>query len=153
MDIANWLVSHRLELGIAVVVLLGLLMLQRMWRGIRRRRKPAPLHPKLQPYAGRTDADIASEQVDASRIVATSSTPSIVGYQLIRQIEAVYVEGHRAPNDAVTALKAVAARKGANAIVNLSQSRTAGGRCTAQGDAVVVRPDAGASVRESEEKG
>lgn len=141
MDIANWLVSHRFELGVAVVVLLGLLMLQRMWRGIRRRRKPAPLHPKLQPYAGRTDADIASEQVDASRIIATSSTHGVVGYQLIRQIEAVYVEGHRAPNDAVTALKAVAARKGANAIVNLSQSRTAGGRCTAQGDAVVVRPD------------
>ena len=141
MDILNWLVGHRLELGITLVVLLGLLMLQRMWRGIRRRRKPAPLHPRLQAYAGRTDADIAADQVDASRIVATSSTPSIVGYQLVRQIEAVYVEGHRTPNDAIMALKAAGARRGANAIINLSQSRASGGRCTAQGDAVVVRPD------------
>ncbi len=140
MDIGNWLRSHQLELGIAVVVLLALAMLQRLWRGMRRRRKPAPLHPKLQPYAGRTDADIASEQFDASQIMATSSTPSVVGYQLIKQIEAVFVEGHRTPNEAVTGLKALAARKGANAIVNLSQSRTAGGRCTAQGDAVVVKP-------------
>lgn len=142
MDIANWLVSHKFELCLAVVVLGILAILQRTWRGLRRRRKPAPLHPKLQPYAGRTDADIAGEQVDAARIIATSSSSNVVGYELIRQIEAVYVEGHRSPNDAVTALKALAARKGANAIINLSQTRTAGGRCTAQGDAVVVQPNA-----------
>lgn len=136
-----WLASHKFELFVAVVVLLMLAILQRMWRGMRRRRKPAELHPRLQPYAGRSDADIAAEQFDAAKIIATSSTPTVVGYELIRQIEAVYVEGHRTPNDAVTALKAAGARKGANAIINLSQSRTAGGRCTAQGDAVVVQPN------------
>jgi uncharacterized protein YbjQ (UPF0145 family) len=61
---------------------------------------------------------------------------------LVRQIEAVFVEGFKSPGEAVTALKAAAAKLGANAIVNLAQQRTAAGRCTAQGDAVCVRPKA-----------
>lgn len=137
--ILDWIGANTFLLGGIVVVLLVLLMLQCMWRGLRRRRKPAPLHPKLQPYAGRTDADVASERALAAGVIATSSTPTVVGYEMIRQIEAVFVEGHRSPNDAVTALKALAVSKGANAIINLSQSRTAAGRCTAQGDAVVVK--------------
>lgn len=151
--ITDWLKDHRIELLIVVAVLVALMMLQRMWRGIRRRRKPAPLHPRLQPYAGRSEADIAAEQIDAAKIIATSSTPTVVGYDLIKQIEAVYVEGHRTPNDAITALKAAGARKGANAIINLSQTRAAGGRCTAQGDAVVIRPGAASESGAAAKKG
>jgi uncharacterized protein YbjQ (UPF0145 family) len=44
----------------------------------------------------------------------------------------------------VTALKAQASRRGANALINLSQERTAAGRCSAQGDAVVVKPETAA---------
>jgi uncharacterized protein YbjQ (UPF0145 family) len=142
-DIGQWLQDNRLLLGAAVVVLLGLLILTRMLGGVRRilrRRRPAKLHPKLQQYSGRTETDLKAERLDAAKIVATSSTVAVAGYEIIRQIEAVFVEGLRTQEEAIIALKAVAARRGANAIVNITQQRTAAGRCTAQGDAVLIRP-------------
>ena len=145
----DWLGGNRRILVGIVVVLLVMLLLQRTWHRVRRRRKPAPLHPRLQAYAGRTESDLEAQRTLAAGIVATSSTPTAAGYDLIRQIEAVFVEGHRTPDDAVTALKALAVRKGANAIINLSQSRTAAGRCTAQGDAVLVRPTGEKAARGS----
>ncbi len=139
-DLVDWLVDHQMHLGYAVGVLVVLALLQRAARRRRRRRKPAALHPRLEAYAGRTDADLQADRLEAVKIVATSSTAAVAGYQIVQQIEAVYVEGYRTPTDAGMAIKAAAARKGANAIINISQQRTAGGRCTAQGDAVVIEP-------------
>ena len=132
----------QLLLGAAVVVLVVLIILRKILGGVVRlvrRKKPAELHPRLQKYAGRTDADAAAERQAAMQIVATSSTGSVAGYEIVRQVDAVFVEGLRSQSEAITALKAVAAQRGANAIINLTHQHTAAGRCTAQGDAVVIR--------------
>ncbi|HUU94477.1 MAG TPA: hypothetical protein VM487_01960, partial [Phycisphaerae bacterium] len=76
----------------------------------------------------------------AGRIVSTSSTTTIAGFEIVRQIEAVFADGHPSQSKAVEALKALAAEKGANALINLGSARLPSGRCVAQGDAVVVRP-------------
>ncbi len=139
----QWLIDNRPLLIAAVAVLLFLVVLRRLLGGaVRaiRRRKAGPLHPRLQKYGGRSEADWAAEQREAEKIVATSSTPSIAGYEIIRQVEAVFVEGLRSQSEAITSLKAAAARRGANALINVTQEHTAAGRCTAQGDAVVVKP-------------
>jgi len=136
----DWLVDHRVYLGYAVGAGILLVLLQRAARRLRRRRPPAALHPKLQAYAGRTDADLQADRLEAVKIVATSSTATVAGYEIVRQIEAVYVEGYRTPAEAGQAIKAAAARKGANALINIAQQRSAGGRCTAQGDAIVIKP-------------
>lgn len=138
MDVLTWLESNRSLLVVVVAVLFVLVGVQRIGAAIRRRR-PAQLHPNLQKYAGRSDEEIEADRNAALKIIATSSTARITGFQMIQQIEAVFVEGYRTPEEAVTALKASAGKKGANAIINLSQSRTAAGRCTAQGDAVLVK--------------
>ncbi len=57
----------------------------------------------------------------------------------VRQIEAVFVDGFREPNEAILGLKAAAGRKGANSILNVTQERTGNNRCSASGDAVIVR--------------
>ena len=77
----------------------------------------------------------------AKRIIATSSTGTIAGFVLVRQIEAVFAEGQRSPADAVELLKALAAQKGGNALINLASQRLASGKCVANGDAVIVRPE------------
>ncbi len=136
----NWLQNNTFVVLGVLGILLVLLAMQRMLRGVRRRRKPAELHPRLQAYAGTTEADLEAEKADAAGIVATSSTGIVTGYEIKRQIEAVFVEGYRTPNDAIRALKAQAARRGANAIIHLSQSRSGAGKCVAQGDAVVIKP-------------
>ena len=104
------------------------------------RRKPA-VHPRLQKYAG-PDAEFAQKRrQEAAKIIATSSTQNIAGYALVRQVEAVYVDGFRRPEEAIEGLKAVGAMKGANAIINLKHERSAGGKCSACGDAVVVEKE------------
>lgn len=134
-----WLTIDRLL--IAVVILAALVIVQRIRRTARRRR-PARLHPKLQKYGGTTPEQQHADLEASRRIIATSSTGAVAGYRIVQQIEAVFVDGSRAPDDAIAALKAAAGRRGANAIINLSQQRTAAGRCTAQGDAVIIRPTA-----------
>jgi hypothetical protein len=140
MEIVDWLVAHRDLLIWVVLALTVLVIARRVFRRIRRWRHPPQIHPLLQKYAGRTPAEIEADRQAAQTILATSSTALLAGYEIARQIEAVYVEGLRSPAEAIQALKASAARLGANAIVNLAQQRNATGRCTAQGDAVVVRP-------------
>ncbi len=76
----------------------------------------------------------------ARRIIATSSTGTIAGFEILRQVEAVFTEGHPTPQDAVDALKAAAAERGANALTNLSGERMGTGKCAARGDAVIVKP-------------
>ena len=135
----EWLTQERL---IAAVVVLGVLVVIQRVRRVLRRRRPPQLNPKLAKYGVDNEAQLAADQEASSKIIATSSTASVAGYRIIRQIEAVFVDGRRTPGEAVTALKAAASRLGANAVVNLSQARTAAGKCTAQGDAVIVQVDA-----------
>ena len=140
MDPLQWLRDHPTILIYTLAVLLGLAFLRRLVRRVRRARKPAALHPKLQAYAGRAAVDVEADREAAAKIVATSSTGTVAGYEIVQQIEAVFVEGYRTPQEATTALKATAGRKGANAIINLSQQRSGAGRSTSQGDAVLIRP-------------
>lgn len=136
--IPSWLTTKTLFWAVGA---LGVLVVIQRVRAAIRRRRPPKLHPNLQKYGGRSDEE-QNADLDASlKIVATSSTPTVAGYKIVRQIEAVFVDGCRAPAEAVTALKAAAARRGANAVINLSQQRTAAGKCSAQGDAVVVQAE------------
>ncbi len=135
----QWLVEHQTLLIVITAALVLLVVVRRLYDRVRRG-QPAKLHPRLQAYAGRSEADLEAERREAEKIIATSSTSLVAGYEIVQQIEAVFQDGHRTPQDAVCALKAAAGRMGANAIINLTQQRTAAGRCTAQGDAVRVRP-------------
>lgn len=136
LSFPDWLTTERIVIGVAVLAVL--VFIGRVRRALRRRR-PARLNPKLAKY-GEPDPAVIQADLEASRkIIATSSTEAVAGYRIVQQIEAVFVDGCRTPDDAVAALKAAAGRRGANALINLRQKRTAGGRCTAQGDAVVVR--------------
>lgn len=76
----------------------------------------------------------------AAKIMATSSTSRIAGYEVVRQIEAVFVDGQASPPAAVEHIKAQAARKGGNAVINLRAERLPSGKCVANGDAVIVKP-------------
>lgn len=143
MNVLTWLQDNRDILIVAVAILAALVGLQRAIDFVRRlirRRRPTQLNPKLQRYGGPSDEELAVDRAAAERIIATSSTSRIAGYQIRRQIEAVYVEGYRTPEDATSAIKAAAGKLSANGIVNLSLQRTAAGRCTAQGDAVMIKP-------------
>lgn len=135
-----WQVKVAAALIVALVVIA---LAKRVRRAMRRRRSPAPLHPKLQPYAGRdrkVDAKLTAERRElAGTIVATSSTAGAVGYEIVEQIEAVFVDGFRNAQDALEGLKAVAAMKSANAVINVHQERDDQGRFSASGDAVIVR--------------
>ncbi|MFO0838953.1 MAG: hypothetical protein U1D55_10550 [Phycisphaerae bacterium] len=75
----------------------------------------------------------------AARIIATSSTKTIAGFSIVRQIEAVFVDGQPSPARAVEVLKAHAAAKGANAIINIAGERLPSGKCQAHGDAVIAK--------------
>ncbi|MCG3127334.1 MAG: hypothetical protein CHACPFDD_02192 [Phycisphaerae bacterium] len=108
---------------------------RRLDRAIATQRRSAILSQR-QRNAGQR-ADVARL---ASRIIATSSSPAIAGFEIVRQIEAVFTDGHATPTDAVEALKAIAATLGANALVNLESQRVGTGKCTARGDAVMARP-------------
>ncbi len=142
-DLTLWLQDNRTLLIYAVVIIALLEVSLRLYRGtlrlVRRRRAPQ-LNPKLQKYAGRSETEIEADRLAAEKIISTSSTGAVAGYEVVRQIEAVFVDGLRSPGEATSALKTSAGKLGANALINLSQERTAAGRCTAQGDAVVVRP-------------
>ena len=126
--------------------LVGGFVLIWLWRRIRRfvmRRRPAKFNPVLQKYSGQADPRqavlSAARHKQAALIVATSSASTIKGYELIEQIEAVYVDGFTRPEEAMEGLKSAAALKGANALVNVSQQRQSANDCSAQGDAVVVQ--------------
>jgi len=107
----------------------------RRWR---RSRRPARLNPRLARYGG-PDEVARIRREEAEKILATSSTGSIAGYEVREQIEAVFVDGFRRPEEALEGLKAAAAMKGGNAVINVNTGRTTAGRCSASGDAVVVR--------------
>lgn len=135
-NLSDWRVQA--VLGLLGVLVLGSIV-RRFRRAVRGRRAPV-LNPRLTRYAGYSEEQAAADRLAAAHIIATSSTGAAAGFEIVRQIEAVYIDGCRSPEEALLSLKAAAARLGANAVVNLAQHRTAAGRCTAQGDAVLVRP-------------
>jgi hypothetical protein len=140
---ADWVRENWFLVAAVLVVLFVLIVLRKLLGGVARlvrRKKAVELHPKLQKYAGINEADAAAEREAAGGIIATSSTGAIPGYEIVRQVEVLFVEGRRTPSEAITALKAAAVQSGANAVINLSQEHSTAGRCTARGDAVVVRP-------------
>jgi uncharacterized protein YbjQ (UPF0145 family) len=140
MDPFPWLEANRWTIaGVAAAFLFLVVVFRKIGAALRRRRPTAPLHPKLARYAGLSEAEIARQREDAAKIIATSSSDRIAGYEIVRQIETVFVEGYRTSEEALLALKAAAGRLGATAVMNVSQQRTAAGRCSAQGDSVVVR--------------
>ncbi|MCG3137629.1 MAG: hypothetical protein HJJLKODD_01478 [Phycisphaerae bacterium] len=127
-----------------LVLLIATAVIVVIWQVLRWResRRPPHIHPRLQKYAG-PDSDLAQQRrTAAEKIIATSSTPTIAGYLILQQIEAVYVEGFRRPEEALEGIKAVAAMKGANAVINLRHERSAAGKCSASGDAVLVEAQA-----------
>jgi hypothetical protein len=123
--------------GMVLIVLRKIL--SAVWRQIRLSRGPR-IHPSLQKYnVDRVELQRRQREL-AAGIVATSTSNRLAGYRLVRQVEAVFVEGFASPEDALIALKASAVERGANAILNVKTEHTAAGRCTASGDAVVVAP-------------
>jgi hypothetical protein len=75
----------------------------------------------------------------AEQIVATSSTGRIAGYAIVRQVETIFTEPKASSVAVVELVKAVAAQKGANALINLHSQQMPGGKWVASGDAVIVR--------------
>jgi uncharacterized protein YbjQ (UPF0145 family) len=137
-SVSTW---HLWAVGSLVAALILFWIARRIAR-LRRRARPAVYHPKLQPWAEGAALDeglAARRRAEAVKILATSSTPRITGYEIVEQIEAVYVEGFRRPEDALEGLKAAAAMKGANALINVRHERGNGGKCASAGDAVIVR--------------
>ncbi len=134
--------AYQLYAKLAVAALAALFLARKLWRGVRRfqrSRRPPVLHPKLQKY-GIDPEEAARERRElAARIVATSSGERLAGYEIVQQIEAVFVEGFRSPAEAIEGLKAAAAHAGANAVINVRPERSLAGRCGASGDAVRVR--------------
>jgi len=127
---------------LAIVVAAGavivLALILRMVRRARDAAGAARRRAEVRRQRGLIEKQKRQLAEQAGRIIATSSTGTIAGYDVVRQIEAVFTDGHATPNQAVEALKAVAAGKGANAIINLNSVRPPSGKCVAQGDAVVV---------------
>ncbi len=121
----------------AAVVLAAIWTVLRIRRWLRRK-QPPKIHPKLQKYQPSHDDFAAQRHEESQKIIATSSGESLVGYRVIRQVEAVFVDGFRRPEEAVEGLKAVAAMKGANAVLRVRHEPIGSGRYSASGDAVIV---------------
>lgn len=141
--LSRLLTEYRPYLFYALGGLLGLLILGGIWRRIRRairRSRPAQIHPSLRKY------NVDHVELDRQRreaavgVVATSTGNRLAGFRIVRQVEAVFVEGFRTPDEALTALKALAVERGANALLNVRTERTTAGRCSASGDAIVAAP-------------
>lgn len=103
---------------------------------------PTRINPKLSQYAGDADPQNRRRREMAATIKSTSSTDQVPGYKILQAVEALYVDGFRTPVEALEGLKAAAAERGANAIINVRHERSSLGRCSASGDAVVVETTA-----------
>lgn len=120
----------------------ALVLLLIVLRAFLRRRDDAAYRQRRAELSRTYDnVQMNREQVErlAARVIATSSTGEIVGFDVLRQIETVFTDGHPSPARAAQVLKALAAERGANAIINLAGVRQPNGRCAASGDAVIVR--------------
>ena len=134
-----------------VIVAIVLVFVYRIVQGLRRARRlrrPVVIHPKLQKYAGGTGVGVnmltPEHRLAAQQIVASSSTARITGFAIVQQVDALFVEDFLKPEEAVEGLKAIAAMKGANALINVRHERTDKGLHSASGDAVIVERPPGA---------
>lgn len=128
--------------GVLTILVLAALraLLRGLSRRVRRRLVAPTINPKLAKYnVDHAQLDRARRKL-AEQILATTTGGRLAGYRIVRQVEAVFVDGLRTPEDALIALKAQAAECGANALLNVRTERTTAGRCSASGDAVVVAP-------------
>jgi hypothetical protein len=123
--------------GAALVV--GIIVI-RIWWSVGEAAAAARRRAEVRRARGAVEMEQQERRRLAERIIATSSTAAIAGFVIVRQIEAVFAEGQKSPAEAVELLKTVAARKGANALINLGSQRLPTGKCVASGDAVIVRP-------------
>ncbi|MFQ5805138.1 MAG: hypothetical protein ACE5I3_01670 [Phycisphaerae bacterium] len=123
--------------GAALLIVLTLIV--RLWN--RRREATYYARRRVELRKQRSYLRVQQQEIErlANRIIATSSTGSIAGFTIVRQIEALFTDGHPSPSKAVEFLKATAAQKGANAVINLGSARPPSGKCLAHGDAVIVR--------------
>lgn len=137
LDLGDPLVQRVVAVAAGLV---ALIVVVRLWHRWREHVASARRRAELRRTRGQVQLQQAEVRRLAERVVATSSTGTIAGFVIVRQIETVFAEGQRSPADAVEMLKAFAARKGANALINLSGQRLPSGKCVASGDAVIVRP-------------
>ncbi len=117
-----------------------------LWSRRRRRRRRHRRSAAHQHWSVQRAAAEAERRAAAGRIIATSSTDAITGFEVVRQIEAVFVDSAKSADEALEMLKATAAQHGANAVINVRGERMPQGGRTAQGDAVIVRPIDGADA-------
>ncbi len=110
-----------------------------VWRRVQSAAARARHQAELRRRQATQERELEAQHQLADQILATSSTAEIVGFSVVRQIEAVFTDGHKTPAAAIDTLKALAARKGANALLNLVGERQPGGACTAHADAVIVK--------------
>ncbi|MGE3181598.1 MAG: hypothetical protein AB7N71_08205 [Phycisphaerae bacterium] len=127
------------QLLIFLGVMVGLLVVTVLLRRTKEAFRDAKRRSTLRQHAKQQQARTEEVHRLADQIIATSSTETIAGYEIVRQVEAVFVEGCKTPEIAVLEAKAIAARKGGNAVTNLKATRAANGKCAANGDAVIVR--------------
>lgn len=127
----------------ALAALIVLVILRRILAAVDRavkRSQPPTIHPKLEKYSVDTAELNRKRRELAVGIIATSTHNRLAGFRIVRQVEAVFVEGFKSPEDAIVALKATAVERGANGLVNVQTDRSVAGKCTASADAVVVSP-------------
>lgn len=124
-------------LALVVVLVLGL----RWWRARREAAHWRARAAELRRERGYQYMQQAEVERLAARVIATSSTPTIAGFRIVRQIEALFTDGHLSPAKAVEVLKALAAEKGGNALVNLTTERGATGKYIARADVMIVEAD------------
>lgn len=130
-----------------ILIVMSAIVVVAVFSAVWERRRGAAYGERLRAWIDRerrrADEQHAQTERLARRVIATSSTGSITGFTIVRQIEAVFTEGHVSPQAAVDALKALAATKGANALINLESQRVGAGKCSARADAVIVEPIGG----------
>lgn len=134
MDLPLPILIVAIALGAAILI-----VVLRLWQSHRARKLERDRRTELrQRYSAGTIRQQELERL-AERIIATSSSPTIAGFEIQRQIEAVFTDGHPSPGRAVQMAKAQAAELGANALINLHSQRLPSGKCQASADAVLVR--------------
>jgi len=123
----------------AAAGIIVLVIVLRIIRRVRYRLANARLRATLARERDEMHQQQAEAHRLAERILATSSTARIAGYAIVRQVETLITEARPSSAGAMELLKATAARKGANALINVQTQQTAGGKWVANGDAVVVK--------------
>lgn len=128
---------RRILYGAAVFV--AIVIVVRVLSGWSERRRSAARRAELQRDYDKVRLQQEEIRKLAGRIEATSSTNRIAGFAIVRQIETVFSEGRPSSVTAVELVKAMAAQRGANALINLQTQQAPNGKWYASGDAVIVK--------------